>query len=73
MSALMWTLGVLGYLAIGVGVARLRARQVMRRGNWHRDDLQVDMLALMFLWPVVFPVYLVVRAIRWVLFPRNLR
>ena len=74
MSAVWWVLGILAYLAVGVGLARLRARQVFRRNRpWDHDDLKVEMLGLMFLWPMLAPCYLLVMAIRRVLFPRSLR
>lgn len=74
MIALLWVLGILTYLAVGVALARLRALQVMRRPRvWVRADLQAEMLGLMFLWPLLAPCYLLVMAIRWVLFPRRMR
>lgn len=74
MSAVLWVLGVLVYLAVGVGVARLRAWQVFRGGQaFNGYDLRAEMLGLMFVWPLLAPCYLLAMAIRWALFPRSLR
>lgn len=74
MSAALWVVGVLTYLAVGVGFGRLRAWQVLRGSRvFNGDDLRVEMLALMFLWPVAVPIAALVMAIRLALFPRRLR
>lgn len=72
MTAALWLLGGLLYLAVGVGLARLRAWQVMRH-HYVRDELQTEMLLMMFLWPALAPCYLLAWTICRVLFPRRLR
>jgi hypothetical protein len=74
MSAVLWVLGVVGYLAVGIGFARLRAWQVFRRKRiFNTADLQAEMLALLFLWPSVVPLTALVMVLRLALFPRRLR
>lgn len=72
MSAVLWVLVSLAYLAVGVGLARLRARHVMQR-IYNQTDLKYEMVCWMFLWPMILPCFLVVVAIRWALFPRRIR
>lgn len=72
---------VVGYLAVGWVLARLRLAQLegraRRGGQWlaheGRREAREDMLAIFVFWPLVLPVYLLVMAIRFVLFPRSVR
>lgn len=68
---------VVGYLAVGVGLARLwlfkAERQGRSRSRKDREDLQMEMLFLFIGWPLGVPIYLLVQAVRFALYPRRLR
>lgn len=72
---------VVGYLAAGWVFARLRLAQLegraRREGQWlaheGRREAREDMLAVFLLWPVLVPLYALVAAVRFVLYPRSVR
>lgn len=74
MTALIAVLSVVGYLTAGIGLARLRAWYVLRHGRQvNREELKIDMVVVLFAWPVIVPLFGVVSLLRLVLFPRRLR
>ncbi len=65
--------GVIAYLAVGSGFARLWAHLNDYKTINYYADLRAEMIAIAFLWPALVPVWLVIQLINWAIFPERMR
>jgi hypothetical protein len=75
-AAWFW-LGVFSYLLAGWGFARLYLALVARKYHLNtpagRDWVRGNMWVILFLWPIVVPVWAVGKGLRFCLLPGRLR
>jgi hypothetical protein len=65
---------IIAYLAVGAGLARLWAwMNDYQSASYYVDGLHAEMVGVFFLWPFLVPLWLVVQAVCWAIFPRRMR
>lgn len=67
---------ILGYLTIGLCLARLWLWKAERNGPVHpreRENLKTDMILAFFFWPLALPVYLGVQGVIRIVYPKRIR